>query len=113
LSDRGTSDLFASIESARLAVAIWPLMFNRLVVDHVAITGFNAWMVRDTEGSYNFRDLLSQRHAAGLPAPDLASPLTASAGTVGAAQAIVNAAAGSTATAADFDADARVDDDTL
>ncbi len=113
LSDRGTSDLFASIESARLAVAIWPLMFNRLVVDHVAITGFNAWMVRDTEGSYNFRDLLSQRHAAGLPAPDLASPLTALAGTVGAAQAIVNAAAGSPATAADFDADARVDDDTL
>src|SRR5690606_29375231 len=55
LSDRGNSDLFASVESARLAVAIWPLMFNRLVVDHVAITGFRAWMVRDEEGNYNFR----------------------------------------------------------
>src|SRR5690554_7084989 len=50
LSDRGNSDLFASIDSARLAVAIWPLMFNRLVVDHVAITGLKAWMVRSDDG---------------------------------------------------------------
>src|SRR5690606_15188052 len=28
LSDHGSSTLFASMESARLAVAIWPLMFN-------------------------------------------------------------------------------------
>ena len=104
LSDRGSSELFASMESARLAVAIWPLMFNRLVVDHVAVTGFRAWMVRDEGGSYNFHDLLSGRQNAGLPAPDLASPLTALAGTVGAAQAVVQAAAGSTATAADLPA---------
>ena len=91
LSDRGSSDLFASMESARLAVAIWPLMFNRLVVDHVAVTGFQAWLVRSPEGRYNFDDLISRRRAAGLPGPDLASPLTALAGTVGAAQAAVAA----------------------
>ena len=96
LSDRGNSDLFASIDSARLAVAIWPLMFNRLVVDHVAITGLKAWMVRSPDGRYNFDDLVSRRQAAGLPAPDLASPLTALAGTVGIAQA---AAGGVTAVA--------------
>ena len=91
LSDRGNSDLFASIDSARLAVAIWPLMFNRLVVDHVAITGLKAWMVRSDDGRYNFDDLVSRRRAAGLPAPDLASPLTALAGTVGIAQAVASA----------------------
>lgn len=74
LSDRGSSDLFASMESARLAVAIWPLMFNRLVVDHVAVTGFQAWLVRNPDGRYNFDDLLSRRRAAALPGPELASP---------------------------------------
>src|SRR5690606_5448627 len=92
LSDRGSSDLFASMESARLAVAIWPLMFNRLVVDHVALSGLQAWMIRDEEGRYNFDDLVSRRRAAALPAPDLASPLTALAGTVGVAQAVAAAA---------------------
>lgn len=87
LSDRGTSDLFASVESARLAVAIWPLMFNRLVVDHVAVTGFNAWLVRDEEGEYNFRDLLSSRQTAQLPGPDFPSPLTALADSVGVSSA--------------------------
>lgn len=101
LSDRGNSDLFASMDSARLAVAIWPLMFNRLVVDHVAVSGFQAWVVRDAEGQFNFDDLLSQRRAARLPAPDLSSPLTALAGTVSVAQAAVTAAATGNAAAAD------------
>lgn len=104
LSDRGNSDIFASMESARLAVAIWPLMFNRLVVDHVAVTGLQAWLVRDAGGDYNFGDLLSRRRAAALPAPDLASPLTALAGTVNIAQAAVAAAAtGKSATASEVE----------
>jgi len=97
LSDRGNSDIFASVESARLAVAIWPLMFNRLVVDHVAVTGLKAWLVRDAEGDYNFRDLLSRQRAASLPGPALASPLTALAGTMGVAQAVAGEAEPSTA----------------
>jgi AsmA protein len=60
LSDRDSSTTFASIDSARFAVAIWPLMFNRLVVDHVAVTGFKAWVVRDEDGHFNFRDLTQQ-----------------------------------------------------
>ena len=52
LSDRDSSTTFASIDSARFAVAIWPLMFNRLVVDHVAVTGFKAWVVRDEHGHF-------------------------------------------------------------
>ncbi|MDV2118013.1 AsmA family protein [Alcaligenes faecalis] len=58
LSDRNSDDPFASLESARFAVALWPLINNRLVVDHVAVTGFKAWIVRDEEGKLNFDDLL-------------------------------------------------------
>ncbi len=102
LSDRGSSDLFASMDSARLAVAIWPLMFNRLVVDHVAVTGFQAWVVKDEEGDFNFDDLLSRHRAVSLPAHDLGSPLKAIAGTVNLAQAAVAAATtGSTASASE------------
>lgn len=102
LSDRGNSDLFASVDSARLAVAIWPLMFNRLVVDHVAVTGFNAWLTRNEDGEYNFNDLLSRRQAAQLPGPDISSPLAALGETVHAAQAaVVTAATGNTAVAAE------------
>lgn len=63
LSDRESDATFASIDSARFAVAIWPLLSNRLVVDHVAVTGFKAWLVRDAEGRFNFRDLLQNRRA--------------------------------------------------
>lgn len=57
LSDRNSADTFASLESARFAVALWPLISNRLVVDHVAVTGFKAWIVREEDGSFNFDDL--------------------------------------------------------
>ncbi len=63
LSDRNSTDTFASIDSARFAVAIWPLMSNRLVVDHVAVTGFKAWLIRDEHGAFNFRDLVERQSA--------------------------------------------------
>lgn len=74
LSNRDSSDTFASIDSARFAVAIWPLLFNRLVVDHVAVTGFKAWVTRDQHGHFNFRDLVNRRSAElGMLAPPLAA----------------------------------------
>lgn len=60
LSDRGGKRTFVSVDSARFAVAIWPLLFNRLVVDHVAVTGFKAWATRDMDGRFNFSDLISK-----------------------------------------------------
>lgn len=87
LSDRNSDVIFASIDSARFAVAIWPLLSNRLVVDHVAVTGFKAWLVRDADGNFNFRDLVRNRRApyraaagqggvsANAPAPSLAALL--------------------------------------
>ncbi|NYT75445.1 AsmA family protein [Alcaligenaceae bacterium] len=70
LSDREGEDTFASIDSARFAVAIWPLLSNRLVVDHVAVSGFKAWVRRNEHGKFNFDDLLGRAPAAvSLAAP--------------------------------------------
>src|SRR5690606_22438893 len=59
LSQRDSDTVFASFDSARVAVAIWPLLSNSLVVDHVSIAGFKAWVEREDDGSLNLQDLLS------------------------------------------------------
>ncbi len=80
LSNRDAKDTFVSIDSARFAVAIWPLLSNRLVVDHVAVTGLKAYVVRDARGRFNFSDLLG---ADGTSAP-VAAPLAVAAAAPGA-----------------------------
>lgn len=72
LSDKASDDPFASIESARFAVAIWPLLSNRFVVDHVALKGFKAWIVREEDGGFNFGDLFKPTSEA-LLQPQLAT----------------------------------------
>jgi AsmA protein len=72
LSNREAKDTFVSIDSARFAVAIWPLLSNQLVVDHVAVTGLKAHVVRDAKGRFNFSDLLDMDGAGATgaaPAP--------------------------------------------
>lgn len=59
LSDRDSQQTFMAVDSARLAVAIWPLLFDRLVIDHVAISGVRAWLARNEKGEFNFQDLLT------------------------------------------------------
>lgn len=80
LSNRDAKDTFVSIDSARFAVAIWPLLSNRLVVDHVAVTGLKAYVVRDARGRFNFSDLLGTD---GASAP-VAAPLAVAAAAPGA-----------------------------
>ena len=58
LSEVNSDETFASVESARLAVAIWPLLSDNLVVDHVAVTGFKARVIRDKTGQFNFSNLV-------------------------------------------------------
>ncbi|WP_158582762.1 AsmA family protein [Neopusillimonas maritima] len=65
LSEPNSDLVFASIDHARIAVAIWPLVSNRLVVDHIALDGFKAWLKRSPEGEFNFEDLI---HATGSDA---------------------------------------------
>lgn len=81
LSEVDSEDTFASIDSMRLAVAVWPLLFDNLVVDNVAINGFKAKIVRKKNGHLNFEDL------AGSGMVDTTKP-------VGTADAVVGAVAG-------------------
>src|SRR5690606_15727319 len=76
LSERDAKDTFVSVDSARFAVAIWPLLSNQLVVDHVAVTGLKASVVRDAQGRFNFSDLLDEQNAAAAasaPTPAVAA----------------------------------------
>jgi len=96
LSEVGRPETFASIESMRLAVAVWPLLSSNLVVDHVAINGFKARMVRDKNGHFNFEDLVG----GGVPnTAEPAGPASAAVGAMaGAAQALATGGAAAPAT---------------
>ncbi|AOB29803.1 hypothetical protein AKI39_02530 [Bordetella sp. H567] len=58
LSEPGSADVFASMDSARMSVAIWPLLSRNIVVDHASFSGVRAHVVRDRQGRLNFQDLL-------------------------------------------------------
>ncbi len=77
LSDHTSDTTFASVDSARFAVAVWPLLWNKLVVDHVAVSGFKVWVERDDEGQFNFSDLLERQIGPTRAASGSLSPLPA------------------------------------
>jgi len=85
LSEPNSTDTFASIESTRLAVAVWPLLSNSFVVDHVAISGLKARVVRDKQGQFNFSNLV------GGAQPVTDSPSNPAEALVGAAQTAAQA----------------------
>lgn len=85
LSEPNSTDTFASIESTRLAVAVWPLLSNSFVVDHVAISGFKARVVRNKDGQFNFSNLV------GGTAANTAAPSNPAEALVGAAQTAAQA----------------------
>lgn len=58
LSHRNSPESFASVESARFAVAVWPLLWNRLVVDHVAVSGFKVWLSPNNQDALNAKGSL-------------------------------------------------------
>lgn len=60
LSERNGSQVFASVESARLYVALLPLLKKQLVIDQVRIDGARAVLVRFPDGSTNIDDLLKK-----------------------------------------------------
>ena len=57
LSERGSSAAFASVDSARVSVALLPLLAKKVVVDRVAIAGIRANLRKRKDGSTNFDDL--------------------------------------------------------
>jgi len=88
LSEPNSPDIFASIESTRLAVAVWPLLSNSFVVDHVAISGFKARVVRGKDGQFNFSNLVGGASATTTAPSNPAEALVGAAQT--AAQAITS-----------------------
>lgn len=43
LSETGSEEPFAAVRNMRFSVAVWPLLWNRLVVDHLSLEGVQAW----------------------------------------------------------------------
>jgi AsmA protein len=58
LSEPNSAETFASMDTARIAVAIWPLLSRHVVVDHASFSGVKARVVRDKAGRLNFQDLI-------------------------------------------------------
>lgn len=56
LSNKNSEEEFSSMEEVRFAVALWPLLFDRFLVDHVRVKGFKAHVVRYPDGSLNVDD---------------------------------------------------------
>ena len=66
LSEHGTGEQFAAIDSARVSVAWLPLILRReVVIDRIDLAGMRARVVRYADGSMNTGDLTSGRAAQG------------------------------------------------
>lgn len=61
LSERGSSQEFASVDNARVSVRVMPLLSRQVVVDRVELDGVSARVVRHKNGKFNFDDLVSAR----------------------------------------------------
>ncbi len=60
LSEHGSDQEFAAVDSAHVALAVLPLLNKQLVVDHIRIDGIRARLVRYPDGSTNIDDLLKK-----------------------------------------------------
>ncbi len=74
LSNRNSTSVFASIDQTRVAVAIWPLLSNSLVVDHISVDGFKVWVTRSPEGVLNFQDLIDGQSEVVAPSAAMLLP---------------------------------------
>lgn len=63
LSEPGSDVLFASLDSAHVAVRLRPLLSRRVVVDGVEIDGLKANLIRFRDGRLNIADLINQDNA--------------------------------------------------
>jgi len=62
ISEHQSDQVFASIISAKVALAVLPLLKKELVVDTIYIDGATANIVKNADGSTNFDDLLSDNN---------------------------------------------------
>ena len=69
LSRRASAHDFAALDSARVAVALLPLLSGELRVDQVSVNGLKASVIRAPGGKFDFEDLLGAAGGAAKPAP--------------------------------------------
>lgn len=67
LSEHASLQPFAAMDSARVAVAVMPLLQQRMVVEAVDIRGLVATVVRRQDGTLNIDDLLLKEKSATQP----------------------------------------------
>jgi AsmA protein len=60
LSEYKNDKEFAAIESARVSLALMPLLRKQVVVDEVAVSGLKAVLIRHKDGTTNIDDLVGQ-----------------------------------------------------
>ncbi len=60
LSEHNSAREFASINNAKVSLAVLPLLKKELVVDTVYLDGLNVTAIRHKDGSTNFDDLMSK-----------------------------------------------------
>ncbi|MGA8864505.1 MAG: AsmA family protein [Gallionella sp.] len=60
LSEFRSDKEFAAIESARVSLALLPLLHKQVVVDEVTVSGLKATIVKHKDGTSNINDLLGQ-----------------------------------------------------
>lgn len=77
LSERGSAERFAAIDSARVSLALWPLLAGRVVAERVQVAGLRARVVRTREGKLSIGDLLGSDTTAAA-APAASAPAAAS-----------------------------------
>ena len=68
LSERQGRDEFASLQTAQVSLAVWPLLRREVVVDRVAVSGLRAKVTRFKDGRLSIDDLTSRDAAAAPPA---------------------------------------------
>lgn len=78
LSEFQSEQEFARVESASISLKLLPLLFRRIVVDEVAVSGLKAQFVKYKNGKTNLDDLMSKEAAPAVPAsaPAAGSPMT-------------------------------------
>lgn len=67
LSEHGRPEEFASVEAARVSVAVLPLLSQKIVVNEVAVEGVRAVVVKLKDGRLNIDDLLSKEKSEDKP----------------------------------------------
>lgn len=60
LSERGSDQIFATLESARVSVRALPLLARQVVIDAIELSGVHAALLRRKDGTLNIDDLLAK-----------------------------------------------------